>query len=112
MPFEAQPGSATLAVRSPQGTSAEYTLTIAAASPGIFQFDGNRAVATDAAGVLLTATHPAAPGSVIILYLTGIGSLTNTPQDGAGAPLYPLAKATLPATATIGGADAPASFWD
>lgn len=110
VPFEAQPGSATLLVRAPSGMSAEYPLTIAAAAPGIFQFDGNRAVATDASGDLITADHPAPAGSVIVVYLTGIGSLTTTPPDGGGAPLYPPAQATLSATATIGGVDAPIQF--
>jgi uncharacterized protein (TIGR03437 family) len=110
VPFEAQAGSATLLVRSPLGMSLEYPLTIAAAAPGIFQLDGNRAVATDAAGTLLTAAHPAAAGSVIVVFLTGIGGLTNTPLDGAGAPLSPLAEATLSAAATIGGANAPIQF--
>jgi uncharacterized protein (TIGR03437 family) len=110
VPFEAQPGSATLLVRAPLGMSVEYRLTVGAAAPGIFQFDGNRAVATDAAGKLITADHPAPAGSVIVVYLTGIGSLTATPLDGAGAPLDPVAQATLPATATIGGVDAPIQF--
>jgi len=110
VPFEAQAGSATLLVRSPLGMSIEYPLTIDAAAPGIFQWDGNLAVATDAAGTLLAADHPASAGSVIVVYLTGIGSLTNTPLDGAGAPVSPLAKATLSATATIGGVNAPIQF--
>ena len=110
VPFEAQAGSATLLVRSPLGISVEYPLTIDAAAPGIFRMDGNRAVATDSLGTLLTADHPAPAGSVIVAYLTGIGSLTTTPLDGAGAPLSPLAGATLSATATIGGANAPIQF--
>jgi uncharacterized protein (TIGR03437 family) len=72
--------------------------------------EGTRAVATDAVGTLLTADHPATAGSVIVVYLTGIGSLTTTPLDGAGAPLSPLAEATLSASATIGGANAPIQF--
>lgn len=109
-PFEAQAGSATLVVRSPLGMSLEYALTMDAAAPGIFQMDGNLAVATDAHGTLLTPANPAAAGSVIVVYLTGIGSVTNAPLDGAGAPWGPLAVATLPATASIGGVDAPIQF--
>ncbi|MGC9946080.1 MAG: cellulase family glycosylhydrolase [Bryobacteraceae bacterium] len=110
VPFEAQAGGATVLVRSPLGMSLEYPLTIDAASPGIFQMDGNRAVATDSSGTLLTADHPAPAGSVIVVYLTGIGSLTTTPLDGAGAPVNPLARATLSATATVGGDNAPIQF--
>jgi uncharacterized protein (TIGR03437 family) len=110
VPFEAQAGNATLLVRSPLGMSVEYPLTIDAAAPGIFQTDGSQAVATDAAGTLITASHPAQAGSVIVVYLTGIGSLSGTPLDGAGAPSSPPASATLSATATIGGAEAPIQF--
>jgi len=110
VPFEAQPGSATLLVRSPLGMSLEYPIAIAAAAPGVFEFDGSRAVATDAAGVLITPDHPASAGSVIVVYLTGIGSLSNTPLDGVGAPLNPLAYGLLSATATIADAAAPIQF--
>ena len=110
VPFEAQAGSATMLVRSPLGMSLEFPLTIDAAAPGIFQFDNNRAVATDAAGTLLTPTYPALPSSVIVVYLTGVGAVTNTPLDGFGAPVKPLAYATLTASASIGGQDAPIQF--
>jgi uncharacterized protein (TIGR03437 family) len=110
VPFEVQAGAATLLVRSPQGMSVEFPLTIAAAAPGIFQISGSYAVATDASGTLLTADHGASPGSVIVVYLTGIGSLTNAPLDGAAAPSNQLARATLAATATIGGVNAPIQF--
>lgn len=110
VPFEAQPGRATVMVRSPLGMSVEYPVTVDAAAPGIFQFDQNQALATDASGALITADHPAPAGSVIVVYLTGIGSLSNTPPDGTGAPLDPLACATLSATATINGVSAPIQF--
>jgi uncharacterized protein (TIGR03437 family) len=110
VPFEAQAGGATLFLRSPRGISQEYPLTIDPAAPGVFQISGNRAVATNAAGALITPSAPALAGSVIVVYLTGIGSLTTTPLDGDGAPVSPLARATLPATATIGGVDAPIEF--
>ncbi|HTQ54602.1 MAG TPA: carbohydrate binding domain-containing protein [Bryobacteraceae bacterium] len=110
VPFEAQAGNAILMVRSPLGMSLEYPLTIGAAAPGIFQLEGNVAAATDAQGNLLTAAHPAKSGSVIVAYLTGIGSVTNTPLDGFGAPADPLARAALSFSATIGGVDAPVQF--
>jgi uncharacterized protein (TIGR03437 family) len=47
---------------------------------------------------------------VIVVYLTGIGSLSNTPLDGVGAPLNPLAYGLLSATATIADAAAPIQF--
>jgi uncharacterized protein (TIGR03437 family) len=105
-----QPTSATLLVNSANGTSAEYPLTIDAAAPGILQYGAGRAVAADALGNLNTAANPARVGSVLVAYLTGIGSLTTTPADGAASPASPLAQALLPASATIGGANAPLLF--
>ena len=110
VPFEAQPGGATLMVRSPSGMSLEYPLTIYPAAPGIFQFDENLAVATDPQGNLITADRPAPAGSVIVVYLTGIGGVSNAPLDGAGAPANPPASALLPASATVGGLNAPIQF--
>jgi uncharacterized protein (TIGR03437 family) len=110
IPFETQEGSATVFIRSALGISQEYPLTIDAAAPGIFQTNGIRAVATTALGALITPSNPALTGSVIVVYLTGIGSVTSTPSDGDGAPLSPLARASLPATASIGGVNAPIQF--
>jgi len=97
-------------VRSAAGMSMEFPLTVSAAGPGVFMWDVNRAVATDAGGTLLTAANPARAGSVIVVYLTGIGGVSNTPLDGAGAPVSPLARASLAFSATIGGVDAPVQF--
>ena len=106
VPFETQAGSATLLVRSALGISQEYPLMVDAAAPGIFESAGNRAAATTALGALITPTTPATVGSVIVVYLTGIGGVTTPPGDGDGAPANPPALATLPATASIGGVDA------
>ncbi len=110
VPFEAQTGSATMMVRSPSGMSTEYPLTISPAVPGVFQNGQNLAVATDAQGNLITVEHPALAGSVIVVYLTGIGSVTGAPLDGSGAPASPPAQAILTASATVGGMPAPIQF--
>jgi len=109
VPFEVAPGNAVLLVQSPSGTSAEYSLSVAAAAPGIFQYN-NRALATNGLGPLNTADAPASVGSVLVVYLTGIGGVTATPPDGAATPAIPLAKAELSASASIGGVSAPLKF--
>src|SRR5258708_16127844 len=53
---------------------------------------------------------PIAAGSYFTVYLTGVGPLDNSPPDGAGAPSLPLANATLPHSAFIGGLPATISF--
>ena len=65
------------------------------ASPGIFLFNGERAVVQNQDGSLNTAQNGAAPGEVGVLYLTGQGPLDVPVQPGHAAPSGPLARATL-----------------
>ncbi len=54
------------------------------------------AAATHAAtGQLITAANPAEPGEYISLYLTGLGTVTPTVQDGALGPSGPLSWSDL-----------------
>ncbi len=59
-------------------------------SPGIFTLNG-AGVIEDASGQLVSASHPAAPGSVVIIYCAGLGPLVNQPRTGAPSPFSPLA---------------------
>ncbi len=59
---------------------------------------------------LITARNPARPGDVLILFLTGIGQLSNRPASGSLAPASPLATALSNPTVTIGGRPATVFF--
>lgn len=56
------------------GTSVPVTL--APASPALFQLDAQNAVATSADGTVITPAAPAKPGDIVILYATGLGQTT------------------------------------
>ncbi len=58
------------------------TMPVAPAVPGIFS---NGIVNQD--GTVNSASHPAAPGSVITVYMTGLGGMTPAIADGAVGPL-------------------------
>lgn len=47
--------------------------------------------------------HPAPVGSVLTVYLTGIGPVDNPVPTGQAPPADPLSRATLPYNITIGG---------
>ena len=47
---------------------------------------------------------------MIIIYVTGLGAVTNPVATGEPAPLAPLSVAIAPVTATIGGLDATVQF--
>ena len=50
---------------------------------------------------LVTADHPAVPGEIITLYLTGLGPVTGAVQTGVPAPLKPLERVVNPVTCWV-----------
>lgn len=73
----------------------EQLLWVTEAAPSVFLYNGNRAIATNGNTPVLNGPEaPAAPGSAVVVYLTGVGATT---ADGA---------ARLPWSATIGGREA------
>jgi|GEM_PF-1808417 len=85
------------------------TVPIVASSPGIFTADSSgkgQAAVLNENGSLNNSTNPAAPGSIVVIYLTGEGQTSPAGTDGALALGVSLPKPILPVSATIGGADA------
>ncbi|MGA3040635.1 MAG: hypothetical protein ABSF54_07595, partial [Bryobacteraceae bacterium] len=93
-----------------------YSLPIAEYAPGFFQnpIGSNNAAAEDQNYVVVTADNPVARGSIVQLFLNGLGPVNctagppsctsaNQPADGVGAPGSPLATTTTTPTITIGG---------
>ena len=111
LPYDVREGEAKISVTSSEGASAEETINIAAAAPGIFQIAGGaRAVAINQDFTLNTADNPESRGRVMTVYLTGIGTLDGELAAGAAAPSDRLLRAALESSATIGGRDAPILF--
>jgi uncharacterized protein (TIGR03437 family) len=106
VPFEASPGSAALVVKQ-VGTNQEssVTVTLAATAPGIFvAADGVTALAVDApSGRLITAENPAAAGSVVTLFASGLGAVNPPVASGAaGALQEPFNRTTQTVSVTVG----------
>ena len=89
-----------------------YLLPLAEYSPGFFQnpLGSNDAAAEDQSYNIVTADNPVARGSLVQLFLSGLGPVNctagapscttaNQPADGVGAPANP--PATTMATPTI-----------
>jgi uncharacterized protein (TIGR03437 family) len=77
-------------------------------SPGIFQVEGNRAVAQNQDGTVNSPQNPAVVGTVAVIYFTGIGYISGAPI-GEPAPDFPM-PSSYPASATIGGVKAEILF--
>lgn len=87
--------------------STAVSMPISAAAPGIFTFDssgkGQAAALND--GTVNGVAHPAAPGSIVVLYGTGAGLMAPADSDGRlAAP--PLGKPQLSVAVRIGDFDA------
>lgn len=102
LPYSMPIGNASLVVRSGSNVSAPLLFTVTAASPGIFFTPTGRAIAVNQDGSL-NLSRGAPVGSVITVYMTGQGAVDNPVPDGQATPVSPLARATLPASVTVGG---------
>jgi uncharacterized protein (TIGR03437 family) len=64
-----------------------------APQPGIYTYDGRRAIAVHALTyTLVTQEAPLRAGDFAFVYAAGAGAVTNAPATGAGAPAAPLAE--------------------
>jgi uncharacterized protein (TIGR03437 family) len=96
------------------------SVSLADSQPGIYtvnqQGSGQGAVLTSdnvlaaPTGGAFAGAHPAARGSNIQVFATGLGPVMNAPPDGAPAPSSPFASTLRNVTVTIGGVPAPVLF--
>jgi uncharacterized protein (TIGR03437 family) len=110
LPSELPFGNATAVVTYGSASSPAFQFTVGQATPGIFTYGSNRAIATDSFGSLIDAQHPTQSGAAITVYLTGLGPLDHPVATNATSPYDPLAHATLPASASIGNVVTPIQF--
>jgi uncharacterized protein (TIGR03437 family) len=109
LPFEIT-GASMLTVTTNGVAAAPFRVNVTKTAPGIFQFSGNRAVATNSDYSLNTSSNPAKAGSFMTVYITGQGGLDNSIADGAGAPSSPLSSTSDTTTVNIGGKTANVLF--
>ncbi len=109
VPFEVNPGIATLVtVQSGSQLLGPIKLPVVAAVPGIFTTSDSgsgQAAVLNQDGTVNSASNAAPRGSVVSVYLTGVGALSPPLGDGLLGPLsppFPAPVATI--SATIGGA--------
>ncbi|HXM42619.1 MAG TPA: glycoside hydrolase family 3 C-terminal domain-containing protein [Bryobacteraceae bacterium] len=95
-------------------TSAPQPVSLAQFAPGIFSMNGQGTgpgAILDSSYNLIAASNPAGAGvTIILIYCTGLGPVTNQPPTGAAAPSNPLAVTTTQPVVTIGGVSAQVLF--
>jgi uncharacterized protein (TIGR03437 family) len=111
LPYEISAGTRAPVVVTVNGANSNSVdVAVTGEAPGILTYGDKRAVAQNQDGSLNEQTHPARAASVLIVYMTGAGRLTNAPATGAVSPSDPLARLVTTATATIGGKTADVLF--
>ncbi len=103
VPFETEPGLATVSITANGLPTSIAWVQVAAAAPGILIYGNNRAVAQNSLDSSLnTQANPAAGGTFLTVYLTGIGTLDHPVPNGQAAPPTPLSRASSPYSAAVG----------
>jgi uncharacterized protein (TIGR03437 family) len=107
VPFGVTGQSVQVIVQSQNQTAAPVTLPVAAAAPGLFTADASghgQAAALNQNLQPNSASNPAAPGSLLSLFVTGAGQMSPSAADGALNGVSPPAMPILqPVTVMIGG---------
>ena len=83
VPRSLTPGTNTEICVSSGGTKSNcLTWPVAQTAPGVFTVDGVHAAAVNQDGSINSATNPAAPGSIVSVFATGLGPINPPQADG------------------------------
>lgn len=119
VPYDVPPNTRQqLIVQTATAYSQPETVTIAATQPGVFTQDqsgrGPGAILVQKAGSsvasLVTASNPATAGDALLIFCTGLGTVSPAVAAGAATPASPLSKTDNPVTVTVGGQNAAVLF--
>ncbi len=113
VPFEADsPGEVGVVVIRNGEESPTEPASMAEFAPEVFinPNTGEPIIQRHPDGALITAANPAKPGDVLIIFMTGIGGVSNPPATGAAAAASPLAQARVTPVVTVGGEGAQVFF--
>jgi len=81
-----KPGQVTIRVATEGLSGPEIAVPVVNCAPTFFPAPGGYALATDAAGKVLTADYPASPGDIIVIYMTGLGRTSPSFIAGEAPP--------------------------
>jgi uncharacterized protein (TIGR03437 family) len=114
VPWELAGQSQTTITANNGQTSAPVAVNLGTYAPGIFAVNGEgtgQGAILDASNRLVDSTNPATAGRTVVqIFCTGLGPVTNQPATGAASPTDPLARTATQPTVMIGGVPASVQF--
>lgn len=114
-PVDIPANLAALSINTAAGRITGGDLVVQATAPGVFQVGAsqvgvNQPAITNQDDSLNTTAQPAAPGSIVSVFITGLGAVDNVVATGAAASASPLSQAKAPVLATVNGIAAKVQF--
>jgi uncharacterized protein (TIGR03437 family) len=112
VPFEvAGQTSASIVVNNSFSASQPVQVPVLAAQPGIFTIDGTNAAALHGANAsVITSSSPAAKSETIVIYATGLGTVSASPGTGNPASRTTASRTTHTVSVVVGGLNANVAF--
>jgi len=100
VPFGAEAGWSGIQIETPYGLTKRSRVELISANPGLFVVERPRELYTSSPvlgrvaalnqdGTLNSPENPASRGSVVVLFMTGLGRLEPSPKDGSIIPTSP-----------------------
>jgi uncharacterized protein (TIGR03437 family) len=111
-PYGVNGANVQVTVQGGGASASPVTVALAPTVPGVFTIDGSgrgQAAALNQDNSVNAATAPAAPGSVLSLYVTGEGQTSPPGVDGKPAAA-PLPQPLAPVSVTLGGLPAQVQY--
>ncbi|HTS64672.1 MAG TPA: hypothetical protein VMH28_21765 [Candidatus Acidoferrales bacterium] len=113
VPFGVSAQTTQVQVQFQGQTSDMFSVPVAPTAPGVFSIDGSgtgQAIALNQDGTTNSDAQPAAAGSVLTFYATGVGELSPAGVDGVVVTADNLPVPVSPVSVQIGGVDAPVLY--
>ncbi len=110
IPADAVTGAGDIAVRTGFGQSVPVPLQLLPAAPELFLLDGEQALVLNQDGTVNSEANPAAAGSFVSVYLTGLGEVSPPVPSGRAAQVSPLSQVIALPGAEVGGQEAAVLF--
>ena len=118
VPYDIAPNSVQqVIVQNGTAVSQPETVTVSAAQPGVFSQNSSGTGPGSILGqkpggiaALNTAANPASAGDALLIFCTGLGTVSPLVPAGAAAPAGTLSYTDNPVTVTVGGKDAQVLF--